>query len=159
MLQTHNLSMASKKISIPLSCLRNFYHPPFFLQKMLRTHPHKKKFSFPCGIHDECSLSINPGEDWMRFQVRCLPVGLWNSLNVWEIFCLSIAICFVQFSILQLRKNRGAIISFTVICHSISDFPANFVVSVWPVTIYLHTFIHNCCFLLFLLIFFGLIVL
>ena len=78
MLQIHNLSMASKKSRIPLSCLQKFLPSPFFLQKILRTPPppkKKKQFSPPCtSIHNECS--INPGEDWMRFQVRCLPVGL-----------------------------------------------------------------------------------
>ena len=53
--------MASKKIGAASShlALRNFYHPLFFLQKILRPPPPPKKKKMPllsCGIHNECTL-------------------------------------------------------------------------------------------------------
>lgn len=67
----------------------------------------------------------------MRFQVCCLPVALWNSLNWWESFGLSIAICSGQFTVLQsiLHNNRQTIISLTIIWCSIFVFVAN----VWKI--------------------------
>ena len=68
----------------------------------------------------------------MRFHVLCLRVVLWNSLNLFEIFRLSIAICFYRFFnsalAVDFTKNRKTIISLTVICHSMSVFP-----NVWKI--------------------------
>ena len=60
----------------------------------------------------------------MKFQVRRLRVALWNSLNLWEIFGLSIVICSTQFTFLQSvwHRNQKTIISLTIVCHSISLF-------------------------------------
>ena len=62
----------------------------------------------------------------MRFQVCCLRVALSNSLNLREIFRLSIGICSAKFTFLQLvlHKNQKTIISLTIICHPISVFLA-----------------------------------
>ena len=63
----------------------------------------------------------------MRFQVLCLRVALWNILNLWEKFCLSIAICSAQFSYLQsVLRNQKTIITFTIICHV-------FLVNIWKI--------------------------
>ena len=66
----------------------------------------------------------------IRFQVRCLRVALWNSLNLWEIFGLSITICSAQFTFLKpvLHRNkttRQTIVSHTIICHYIFVFLTN----------------------------------
>ena len=53
-------------------------------------------------------------------------MALWNSLNLWECFRISITILSVHFSYLQyVLRNRKPISSLTIFCHSISVFLAN----------------------------------
>ena len=67
------------------------------------------------------NINTNPAEDDVSSQ-------LFTSSS-WEIYRLSIAICFAQnqFTFLQsvLHNNRKTILSLTIICHSTSAFLAN----------------------------------
>ena len=102
MLQILNLSMASKKISIPLSCLQKFLPPPLFPSKNFKT-PKKSSATPtalptptppPCGIHNHAVLKFSRfGKNREIFN----PTHVYPENN--EIHC-----CFISyFNISQLR--------------------------------------------------------
>lgn len=69
-------------------------------------------------------------EDEVSSPLFTSSIAVWNSLNLWKSFRLSIGIRSAQFSSLQsILRNQKTIISLTIICHSISVFLSN----VWKI--------------------------